>query len=149
MTISLTKIEFSFSVHSTEDFDKNMEAIANLIPEELIEQTEITVEELEGGYNNSIQYVVINFNKTKDMSKILENIASKLSQEQKDYLNNEFEKRFHSDGKTFFLRIDKEEIFKNRLVIASSENVIKIAIKMKAYVKDVNYVEFLVNKGIL
>ncbi|MHA1199931.1 MAG: RNA-binding domain-containing protein [Candidatus Heimdallarchaeaceae archaeon] len=149
MTISLTKIDFSFSIHSTEDFDKNMEAIANLIPEEIIEQTEIVVEELEGGYDNPIQYVLLNFNKTKDMDKILENIALKLSQEQKDHLNNDFEERFHSDGKTFFLRVNKEEIFNNKLVIATSENVIKVAIKMRAYTKDVNYIEFLKGKGIV
>ncbi len=149
MTISLIKIEFSFSVHSTEDFDKNMIAVANLIPEELIEQTEILVEELEGGYDNPIQYIIMNFSRNKDMEKILENITSRLSQEQRHQLNKEFSERFHLDGRTFFLRVDKEGIFNNELVIASSENVIKIAIKMRAYIKDVNYKEFLKEKGIL
>ncbi len=50
MTISIVKIEFSLSVHATEDFDKNMVALANLIPEEIIQESEIVVENLEGGY---------------------------------------------------------------------------------------------------
>ena len=149
MTISLTKIEFSFSVHSTEDFNKNMTAVANLIPEELIEKTEIIVEELEGGYDNPIQYIIINFSRSKEMERILESISSKLSQKQRYQLNMEFNERFHSEGKTFFLRIDKEAIFNNVLVIASSENVIKVSIKMRAYIKDVDFKEFLKDKGIL
>lgn len=149
MTISFTKLDFSFSVHSTENFDKNMIAIANLIPDEIIKDTKITVEELEGGYDNPIQYVFIKIRKPNEIEKIIENLARKLTQEQKNQLNNEFEKRFDFDGKTFFLRIEKEAIFKNKLDIATSDNVIKIAIKMVSYIKNVDFKEFLKEKGIL
>jgi RNA binding exosome subunit len=149
MSISFTKIEFNLSVHSTEDFDLNMEAIANLIPEELIEETEITVEELEGGHDNPIQYVTIVFNRKKEIDRVLKTIAERLAEDQKNQLNNEFDERFHFDGKTFFLRIEKEDIFHDRFVLASSENIIKISIKMRAYIKDVDYKEFLQQKGIL
>lgn len=149
MTISFTKLDFSFSVHSTENFDKNMIAIANLIPDEIIKDTKITVEELEGGYDNPIQYVFIEIRKPNEIEKIIENLARKLTQEQKNQLNNEFEKRFDFDGKTFFLRIEKEAIFKNKLDIATSDNVIKIAIKMVSYIKNVDFKEFLKEKGIL
>ena len=149
MSISLTKIELNFSIHSTEDFDKNMEAVANLIPETLIEETEISVEELEGGYENPIQYASIVFSRVKEMERVLEKIASKLSLDQKELLNNGFDTRFHFDSKTFFLRVNKEEIYSNKLTLTSSENVIKISIKMRAYTKNVNYKEFLEQKGIL
>ncbi len=149
MTISFTKLDFSFLVHSTEDFDKNMVAIANLIPEEMIKNTKIIVEELEGGYNNPIQYVFIEFKKSEEIEKILENLVSQITQEQKNQLNTEFENRFDFDGKTFFLRIDKEGIFKNKLDIATSDNVIKIAIKTVSYVKNVDFKGFLKEKGIL
>lgn len=149
MSISLTKIEFSFSIHSTEDFDKNMEAFSNLIPEELIEQTEVSVEDLEGGYENPIQYVTITFSKIKEMEYILKHLSSSLSEEQKNLLNTEFDDRFHFDSKTFFIRIDKEEIFNNNIVISVSDNIIKIAIKMRAYIKNVDYKEFLKTKDIL
>ena len=149
MSISLTKIEFNLSVHSTEDFDKNMEAIANLIPEELIEETEITVEELEGGHDNPIQYVSIIFNKRKEIDQVLEAIAERLTEDQKNQLSSEFDARFHFDGKTFFFRIEKEDIFHNRFVLAFSENIVKISIKMRAYIKDVDFKEFLQQRGIL
>ena len=149
MTISLVKIEFSFSIHATEDFDKNIEAISNLIPEELIGETEVTVEELEGGYDNPIQYITICFTKPKDIEKVLHQISDKISQEQKNQLNLEFKERFHFEGKTFFLRIEKEAIFNNKLIIATSDNIIKISIKMKSYIKNVDFKEFLKEKGIL
>lgn len=149
MSISLTKIEFNFSVHSTENFDKNMEAISNLIPENLIEKTEISVEELEGGYENPIQYVSIIFSKNKEMELVLEHLSAILTTDQRNQLNAEFSERFNFDNKTFFIRIDKEKIFNNVLVLSSADNIIRIAIKMRSYIKNVDFKEFLITKSIL
>lgn len=149
MSIFLTKIEFTFSIHSTEDFDKNMEATANLIPENLIENTEVSIEELEGGYDNPIEYVTITFSKNKDMELILRHLSSILTTDQKNQLDGEFDERFNFDNKTFFFRIDKEKIFNNIVEIGSSDNIVKIAIKMRAYIKDVDFKAFLKSKHVL
>jgi len=149
MSISLTKIKFSFSIHSTEDFDKNMEAVANLIPDELVDKTEVSIEELEGGYENPIQYATISFSKNKEMELVLDQLSNMLTLNQRNQLNEEFDDRFQFDSKTFFIRIDKEKIFDNVLEINSSDNIIKIAIKMRAYIKDVDFKDFLKTKLIL
>ena len=149
MSIFLTKIEFNFSIHSTEDFDKNMEAIANLIPENLIENTEVSLEELEGGYDNPIEYVTITFSKNKDMELILQHLSTILTAEQKNQLDIEFDERFNLENKTFFFRIDKEKIFDNIIEISTTDNIIKIAIKMRSYIKDVDFKTFLKSKNLL
>ncbi len=149
MDITISKVECSFSVHATENFDKNMEALENLIPDELIEETEIVIEELEGGYENPIEYVVTSFSNKKLVTKILEYIVSKLSKEQKMLLYDEFEQRFNQDKKSFHIRIDKQGIYNNQLIISSATNVIKIEIKLRSYIKDVDYKQFLIDKGLL
>lgn len=149
MDITISKVEYSFSVHATENFDKNMEALENLIPDELIEETEIVIEELEGGYENPIEYVVTSFSNKKLVTKILEHIVSKLSKEQKMLLYDEFEQRFNQDKKSFHIRIDKQGIYNNQLIISSATNVIKIEIKLRSYIKDVDYKQFLIDKGLL
>jgi len=149
MDITISKVECSFSVHATENFDKNMEALENLIPDELIEETEIVIEELEGGYENPIEYVVTSFSNKKLVTKILEYIVSKLSKEQKMQLYDEFEERFNQDKKSFHIRIDKQGIYNNQLIISSATNVIKIEIKLRSYIKDVDYKQFLIDKGLL
>lgn len=149
MDITISKVECSFSVHATENFDKNMEALENLIPDELIEETEIVVEELEGGYENPIEYVVTSFSNKKLVTKILKHIVSKLSKEQKMQLYNEFEERFNQDKKSFHIRIDKQGIYNNQLIISSATNVIKIEIKLRSYIKDVDYRQFLIDEDLL
>jgi RNA binding exosome subunit len=149
MDITISKVECSFSVHATENFDKNMEALENLIPDELIEETEIVVEELEGGYENPIEYVVTSFSNKRLVTKILKHIVSKLSKEQKIQLYNEFEERFNQDKKSFHIRIDKQGIYNNQLIISSATNVIKIEIKLRSYIKDVDYKQFLIDKNLL
>ena len=123
MSITATKIEVSLSVHTTEDIEKNMTAVINLLEEDLVKEANITIEELEGGYGNPIEYISMIFNKNKDIEKILKLLASKLSQQQKKQLYDEFDERFDSEEKTYFLRINKEEIYNKRLVIASSDNI--------------------------
>ena len=149
MTISIVKIEFSLSVHATEDFDRNIEALANLIPENIIQESKIVVENLEGGYENPIQYVKTSFEKNKYINEILAHVFSKLSIEQKQQLNEEFEERFNFDKKTFHLRIDKHEIFHNKLIISSTTNVIKMEIKLRTYTKEANFKQFLVDQWLL
>jgi RNA binding exosome subunit len=149
MDITISRIEYSFSVHATEDLEKNLEALSNLLPEELIQETEIVVEELLGAYDNPIEYVTITFNKQKLFNKILDHLVGLISDEQKSLLFVEFDERFNQDKKSFHLRIDKQAILSEELSIISGTNIIKIEIKMRSYIKDVDFKQFLINLGLL
>ena len=149
MEITISKVEYSFSIHATEDFDKNLEALANLIPEELIQETELIVEELVGSYDNPIEYVTITFSKQKLIKRILDHLIIQMSAEQKSQLFTEFDERFNQNKKSFHLRIDKQGIYNNVLIISSATNVIKIEIKLRSYIKDVNFKQFLTDTGLL
>ncbi len=149
MEITVVKVEFSFSVHATEDVEKNIEAVQNIIPLENIEETNIKQEQLEGGYGNPIEFFQIAFTRKREIDNAITNIASKLSEEVKKILAQEFSERFNSDKSTFYIRVKKESAMKNKLQITSSSNAIKIAIKLRSFIKGVDFKEFLINTGVL
>ena len=149
MDITVVKVEFSFSVHATEDVEKNMEAVQNIIPQDIIEETNIKQERLEGGYGNPIEFLQITFTRKKEIDNALHNLAAKLSEEEKKSLADEFSERFDSNKSIFYFRAKKESAIRNKLQITSSSNAIKIAIKMRSFVKGVDFKEFLVSTGIL
>ena len=149
MDISVVKVEFSFSVHATEDVEKNLEAVQNIIPQEIIEDTHIKQEKLEGGYGNPIEFFQISFTRKQEIDYALQNIAAKLSEEEKKSLANDFSERFDTKKSVFYFRAKKESASRNILQTTSASNAIKIAIKMRSFVKGVDFKEFLVNAGIL
>jgi RNA binding exosome subunit len=149
LDVTITKLEVSFSVHATEDKEKNLQAVLNLIPSSIIEQAQIIEEKLEGGYRNPIKYMRLVVTKANLIDKIMKSLSSKLSQEDKKKLNLEFESRIDMKNKSFFLRLDKEDLANNRISLASTKNIVKISLKMRAFTKDVNLKEFLENNGIL
>ncbi len=149
MDITISKIEYSFSIHATEDFDKNLEALTNLIPEELIQETEVVVEELVGGYDNPIEYVSITFSNKKLINRILAHLVNQFSKEQKQQLFTEFEERFNQDKKSFHIRIDKQAMLSNHLSVSLGTNIIKIEIKLRSYIKNVDFKQFLIDNGLL
>ncbi len=149
MDIITSKLTFSFSVHVTEDKEKNMTALSNLTNGINQNQAIITESILEGGYGNSIKFIEISFTKTAAINKIIKYISSRLSDEDKEYLGSEFENRFDSRKNIFFLRFDKNAIYENKLLITDSANIIKLAIRLRAFTKQANYKYFLIENGII
>ena len=149
MDITIVKVELSFSVHATEDVEKNMKAIQNIVPPEIIEDSIIKQEKLEGGYGNPIEFFQVTFTRKKEIDIVIQNIALKLSSKEKKSLAEEFSERFDRDKSTLYLRITKESASKNKLQITSSSSAIKIAIKLRSFIKGVDFKEFLLGVGIL
>ncbi|MHA1481938.1 MAG: RNA-binding domain-containing protein [Candidatus Heimdallarchaeaceae archaeon] len=149
MDIIVSKLTFSFSVHVTEVMEKNMTALSNLT-KGINQDHAITTESLlEGGYGNPIKFIEVSFTKTTTIDKIIKYLASRLSDKDKEYLGSEFENRFDSKRNTFFLRFDKNAIYGDKLLITDSSNIIKLAIKLRAFTKQANYKSFLIERGII
>ncbi|MHA1953219.1 MAG: RNA-binding domain-containing protein [Candidatus Heimdallarchaeaceae archaeon] len=149
MEITVTKLVISFSVHATEDLEKNMESLSSIFPDGILENTEVNIDELEGGYQNPIEFVSFSFTKASTIEKILRYFSSITPNEEKTKLGIEFDERFDQKNNMFYIRLDKEELFHGNVVITSSANIIKLAIKMRAFIKDVNFKKFLIDKNIL
>ena len=149
MEIIASKLTFSFSVHVTEVMEKNMTALANLTKGTNQDHAIITESILEGGYGNPIKFIEVSITKTTTINKIIKYISSRLSDEDKEILGSEFENRFDSKRNTFFLRFDKNAIYVDKLLITDSSNIIKLAIRLRAFTKQANYKSFLIERGII
>ncbi len=149
MDITITKLVVSFSVHATENLEKNLELLNYIIPSEILEQTDIVVDELEGGYQNSIDFVSIPFTKSSSINKIISKVSNIIPIEEKEKLSSEFDERFDQKNNMFYIRLDKEDLFCGKATISSSANIIKLAMKLRAFTKDAKFQEFLVAQKIL
>ena len=149
MDIIISKISFSFTVHATEELEKNMHALSNLIKGIDIDQSTISRSRLEGGYGNPIDFVEISYTKSNIIKKIMECIISIISEDKKKKLAFEFENRFNRKKSTFFVRFDKNALYNDIIIITDSANIIKLAIKMRAFNKQAEFKNFLIDKRIL
>ncbi|MHA1398761.1 MAG: RNA-binding domain-containing protein [Candidatus Heimdallarchaeaceae archaeon] len=149
MTISISRIEFNLSIHATESVEKNMLALASIIPPNVLKHAKITKEVMEGGYQNPIQFIHITLTKTKEINDIIEHFTQKIAEEDKKRLYLDFAQRFDEERKRFYIRFDKEEAYKDKLVINFSPRNVKVEIRLKSYSHGADYKEYLVEKGIL
>lgn len=149
MDIIISRISFSFSVHATEDYEKNMFALGNLTNNIGNDQALITKSNLEGGYGNPLKLIEVSYTKNATIDKIIKFLFSKITNDDKKLLALEFENRFDRKRSMFFLRFDKEAIFNDEILLTDAANIIKMSIKMRAFNKQADFKKFLIDRKIL
>jgi len=149
MSVTISRITVTFTIHATEDMNNNLLALYSLIPEKALEECECIEDQLEGGYGNSISFIQYSTRHKKNINLIMKNISKKLSLEEKKNLSLDFKNRFEQGRKTFYIRFDKEKAFQNRFVITNSSNAIKVIIKLNSYSKDSDFKTFLADQNII
>ncbi|MBY8999875.1 MAG: hypothetical protein KGD64_03080 [Candidatus Heimdallarchaeota archaeon] len=149
MDIITSKLSFSFSVHVTEEFEKNMTALSNLTKGTNEDQAIISKSRLEGGYGNPIEFVEVSYTKNAAIEKIIKIVSSRLTDANKELLGSEFENRFDLRRNTFFIRFDKNAIYDDKILITDSSNVIKLTIRLRAFTKQANFKNYLTDKGVI
>ena len=149
MSVTISRITVTFTIHATEDINNNLLALYSLIPEKALEESEYMEDQLEGGYGNSISFIQYSTRHKKNINLIMKNISKKIPLEEKKNLFLDFKNRFEQKKKNFYIRFDKEEAFQNRFVITNSSNAIKVTIKLNSYSKDSGFKTFLADQGII
>lgn len=149
MDITVSKIDISFSVHATENIDKNYELLSKIVVGMKEEQVKVMREDLEGGYGNPITFIHVSFTKNPNIEKVLKLLKERLLESDKELLLSEFPQRFDSKKSSFYIRLDKENLIQDIFKVTNSANVIKITLKLRAFTKQAEFKEFLISKGIL
>ena len=149
MSVTISRITITFTIHATEDMNNNLLALYSLIPEKSLEESEYIEDQLEGGYGNNISFIQYSTRHKKYITLIMKNISRKLLLEEKKNLYLDFNNRFEQEKKTFYIRFDKEKAFQKRFVITNSSNAIKVTIKLNSYSKDSDFKNFLADQGII
>ena len=149
MTIEISRIEISFSIHATEDEEKNMHALKTIITPEIFDEIKITPDKIEGGYTNPITFVEFVIKRNRDIKLLMMHLVNNITEEDKKVLEWEYNERFDEDRKSFHLRFDKQEAFKGNIKLVDSANCIKMLIKLQTYDRDPDFHQFLTENGLV
>lgn len=119
-------VEARVFVHATEDKEKVLKALLEIIPEDLRGDVEIEEEVLQGHYGNPIIKITLRVN-GPNAERVASYIFSKLTPADRGLLASSIEDRVDKDG-TFYLRISKQEAYRGNIYVYESDDVIRVSI---------------------
>lgn len=122
--MQVRSIEIQTFVHATEDFDKVLTCLKNIIPFEFSYSSEKTF----GHFKNPIYILNVALKKRKEIEKFLAALNERLSEEDKKKIKEELEDRFE-EGK-LYVRLDKMRAYHNKVVLGEG---IQIALTATSY----------------
>ncbi len=122
----IKSLEIRVFVHATEDKDKIILTLKNIIKDDF----NIIEEQYEGYYGNSISVIscIIEGEKAE---KILNNLLDSLSIPDKDMLLKTLDDRIEEKNNTFHLRLNKQKAYLGQLVLSDSDDVVKLIFKLE------------------
>jgi RNA binding exosome subunit len=121
-------VELSFLVHATEDRDKVLTAVPNLLPAESVDEVSIVQKNLKGEFGNPITLFEIKIKDPKITEALLHNIGSGLSSLDRETLLEEIELRLTKGN--LYLRLDKQAAFKSKLKLCLADPI-RLRIKFR------------------
>ena len=123
-------IDIRTFAHATEDLEKVMLAIRNLLSEKLSESTIFQKNTLKGHHGNPIILVQTKLTDKKALPSVLKRIGSGLSSLDKDAL--QLTLKSHLEKSNLYLRFDKQSAYKNEVSFSQDDPIhFKIHFKNK------------------
>lgn len=119
----------SFFAHATEDQNKVLRAVRNILPSEYVDKVSFSKSNLKGEYGNPIIFFKTQIREPKIAESLLANISSNLPAIDKEDLLRHL--NLHLNGGSLYIRLDKQEAFKGKLRLCRADPI-RIHIKFKA-----------------
>jgi RNA binding exosome subunit len=107
--------------HATEDAEKVMTAIRNVLPSELVDTVVFRKTSLTGHHGNSITLIEARVKERKAVQAFFAELCSRLSIMDKQRLSDEIEQ--HLDRANLYLRLDKQSAFLNEMKLGSTDSI--------------------------
>lgn len=121
----ISEVEIETFVQATEDEEKVVNAVENIIPPEMrTNGKDLARESVKGVFHNPITIIRLKY--LQDAKKIVEFIAQNLSKSDKQYLLQTLNQRI--DKNHFFLRFGKQELSQGRIEIKEIRDVVKVRV---------------------
>jgi len=111
--IPIAYIDIRVFAHATEDVEKVLDAVRNILPTELVDNLIFKKTRLKGHYGNPIIIFEARIKERKETNKVFEKLASSLSSLDKELLRNEI--RQHLDRGNLYLRLNKQSAYLNEI----------------------------------
>jgi len=119
--VPIAYIDVRVFVHATEDLDKVVKAVYNILPTELADEIVFEKTNLKGYYGNPIVLLATRIKKRDAVKAIFGKLASGLSSLEKELLNNEIKQRLNKGN--LFIRLDKQSAYLNELKLRSDDPI--------------------------
>jgi len=128
--IRINYVELKTYVHATEDERKVLDALFKIIPGEFKDKIKINKQIVKGYYGNPITIVQIVL-RNKYAIELLRRLGSLLDDVERSVLRASFNLRYDSRSNRFFIRLDKQDLFRGRAVVSDGDDVVHIMISFK------------------
>jgi RNA binding exosome subunit len=133
MEKAIASIEIVTFSHATENTERVVKALKNLLPETILEEVEFGEEELTGYYGNPIKILRARVTEKGVINQIVALLASNLSSPDKLSLGQEMRLKGEKD-RDLFIRLDKQAAYLGKMQL-SSRDPIKIRFRFKLHPK--------------
>ncbi|MEM0232948.1 MAG: RNA-binding domain-containing protein [Candidatus Nezhaarchaeales archaeon] len=128
--VRLTSVDYVVFIHATEDLNKVIKAVENLIPPKLRERKTVEVEEVHGHYDNPIRIAKISLRNPEYAFQSLAWIWKGLSDIDRAYIMRNLD--LHLDEKLrLYMRLDKQYAYLGSTKLTFSDDVIKVVFSFK------------------
>jgi RNA binding exosome subunit len=114
-------VDFRFCAHATEDLDKVMGAVQNVLPSDRIEDITFKRSNLEGHYGNPIALFDTRIKDKETVRALVENLSAKLSSLDKEELDRTINRCIEKGS--LFIRLDKQAALKGKTKFATSDPI--------------------------
>ncbi|MFW9787886.1 MAG: RNA-binding domain-containing protein [Candidatus Thorarchaeota archaeon] len=128
----VAKIEARAYSRATEVSDKVVNAILNLYPEHVHELVKFVSTKVEGHSGNQIQIIGSELSDQTGCETTLDYIFGKLEKRDRERLENSLDRRIDENCQ-FFVRIDKQAAFLERIVLAKGPDVISVQVHIRKH----------------
>jgi len=114
-------VDVRFCAHATEDVDKVMEAVQNVLPSEHMEDISFKRSNLEGHYGNPITFFDARIKHKETVRALVENLSANLSSLDKDELGRTINRCVEKGS--LYIRLDKQAALQDKIKFATSDPI--------------------------
>jgi len=122
----ISSLLFSTIAHATEDHNKVKEAMLNLLPKELRSSVTVNQTTAKGHHGNPITLLNLEIADPKSAKVAFDHIIRSLPDVQVSKIRDQL--HLYYDGKSLFLRIDKQSAYLGSLRLSVSDDVVKLRV---------------------
>jgi hypothetical protein len=119
--IPIGYIDIRVFAHATEDLDKILNAVRNIIPEEMVDKVTFKKTSLTGHHGNPITLLEARIKEKNAVQTVFKKLASSLSPLDKELLRNEITQ--HLDGGNLYIRLDKQSAYLNEIKLCTTDPI--------------------------
>ncbi|MGQ9530959.1 MAG: RNA-binding domain-containing protein [Candidatus Bathycorpusculaceae bacterium] len=119
--IPIGYIDIRVFAHATEEVDKTLNAVRNILPEELVDAITFKKTNLTGHHGNPITLLEARVKDKDAVQTIFKKLSSSLSPLDKEILKNEI--RQHLDRGNLYIRLDKQSAYLQQFKLGTTDPI--------------------------